>query len=541
MAAQPTGTVTLLFSDIEGSTRLLHELGRDVYSVSLEKHRQILREACARHDGYEVDSEGDSMFIAFRTAADGVAAAGEIQRELGEQEWLEGKALRARMGVHTGEPLAAPPKYVGLDVHRAARIMAAAHGGQILVSDSTERLLAGDERALRAFSLVDIGQWRLKDFDRPVRLYQLAGDGLKNDFPSVRAEKVAPPRRRRRLAVAVAAVSVVVLGLGIALLTRGGSAHAAPANSVAVIDSTRNALSSAVAAGMQPGAVAAADQGVLVANTGDETLTEIDPTQAMVDRTIPLGEITEDMTATGSVWALEYGHPLRVALMDFNSTQPSKTATYHQECNDCAPIIKQGMAATDQELAAGGIAFADGSLWAAGTEPTAPNPGTVLMRVDPSSGRIISTLNFEGNRASGVAVGNGSIWIAASGDDAVWQVDEGTNHVDGKATVGKEPSDVAFGDGSVWVTTAADDSLWRLDAPEGGNVTPRDVIHVGSQPSAVAVTSDAVWVTNRGDGTVSRVDPQTDKVVATIHVGNAPTGIAAANGRVWTTVQPAQP
>lgn len=540
MAAQPSGTVTLLFSDVEGSTRLLHSVGRELYAELLATQRSLLRDACRRHDGYEVDAEGDGLFVAFRTAAAAVASAGEAQRALGEHRWPEEQALRVRMGIHTGEPLVAAPKYVGLAVHRAARIMSAAHGGQVLVSDSTERLLAGDERALSSFSLVDLGLWRLKDFDRPVRLYQLAGDGLEKDFPRVRAERVAPPRRRRRLAVAVAALAIVVLAVGIALLTRGGSAQAAPANSVAVLDSTRNALRGVVAAGMQPGAIAATHGSVLAANTADETLTDIDPTTQQVDRTIPLGEITDDIAAAGSVWALEYGHPLRVALMDFNAARPSKTATYHQECGGCSPIIKQGMAATDQELIAGGVAFAHGSVWAAGTVPTTPNPGTVLMRVDPSTGRIASTLNFEASTASGVAVGNGSIWVAAAGDDAVWQVDEGTDQVDGKVTVGKEPSDVAFGDGSVWVTTAGDDSLWRLDAPEGGNVTVRSVIHVGSRPSSVAVTPDAVWVANHGDGTVSRADPRTNKVVATIHVGNAPTGIAVSGGHVWTTVQGAQ-
>jgi class 3 adenylate cyclase len=125
MAAQPTGTVTMLFTDIEGSTRLLERLGRERYAEALELHRRLLRAASDAHDGYVVDYEGDAFFVAFSTAEDGVAAAAEAQRALAAAEWPEGQELHVRMGIHTGEPLAAPPEYVGLDVHRTARIMAA--------------------------------------------------------------------------------------------------------------------------------------------------------------------------------------------------------------------------------------------------------------------------------------------------------------------------------------------------------------------------------------------------------------------------------
>jgi predicted ATPase/class 3 adenylate cyclase len=177
MADQPTGTVTLLFTDIEGSTRLLERLGLERYAESLDLHRRILREAFEQHGGYEVDYEGDAFFIAFSRAEDAVAAASVAQMALGEAEWLEGLEFRVRMGIHTGEPLLAPPKYVGMDVHRAARVMAAGHGGQVLVSQST-RDLVGD-----AFDLVDLGPYRLKDLSARERIYQL-GD---SEFPPLRS------------------------------------------------------------------------------------------------------------------------------------------------------------------------------------------------------------------------------------------------------------------------------------------------------------------------------------------------------------------
>ena len=168
MAEQPTGTVTMLFTDIEGSTRLLERLGPERYREALDLHRRLLRQVFERHCGYEVDSEGDAFFVAFASAQEAVAAAVEGQQALAEVTWPEGGEMRVRMGLHTGQPLSAPPKYVGLDVHRAARIMAAGHGGQVLVSQATGALVDGD--------LIDLGEHRLKDFEQPVALFQLGGE-----------------------------------------------------------------------------------------------------------------------------------------------------------------------------------------------------------------------------------------------------------------------------------------------------------------------------------------------------------------------------
>jgi predicted ATPase/class 3 adenylate cyclase len=176
MAAQPTGTVTFLFSDIEGSTRLLERLGTARYGEALELHRRLLREAFGRHAGFEVDCEGDAFFVAFASAQEAVAAATEAQRALASADWFEEGEIRVRMGVHTGEPVAAPPKYLGLDVHKAARIMAAAHGGQVLLSDATRRSAPGAE-------VVSLGEHRLKDLLQPEPLYQLLIEGLLSSFP----------------------------------------------------------------------------------------------------------------------------------------------------------------------------------------------------------------------------------------------------------------------------------------------------------------------------------------------------------------------
>src|SRR5690349_18687885 len=122
MAAPPSGTVTLLFSDIEGSTRLLRRVG-DVYPELLERHRTLLREAFERHDGHVLAAEGDEFFVAFASAGDAVAAAADGQRALAANDWPDGNEIRVRMGLHTGEPRTENGTYVGLDVHHAARVM----------------------------------------------------------------------------------------------------------------------------------------------------------------------------------------------------------------------------------------------------------------------------------------------------------------------------------------------------------------------------------------------------------------------------------
>jgi predicted ATPase/class 3 adenylate cyclase len=165
----PSGTVTFLFTDIEGSTRLLSELG-ERYADVLAEHNRLLREAFSQHGGLEVGTQGDSFFVAFADAGSAVAAARDAQTA------LAGGPVRVRIGIHTGEGVVTGEGYVGIDVHRAARIMSAGHGGQVLLSESTRQLL-GESR-----ELVDLGEHRLKDLGAPHRLFQL-GD---RDFPPLR-------------------------------------------------------------------------------------------------------------------------------------------------------------------------------------------------------------------------------------------------------------------------------------------------------------------------------------------------------------------
>ena len=165
----PSGTVTFLFTDVEGSTRLLHELGAEGYSEALAEHRRLIREACAAEGGVEVDTQGDAFFFAFPTAPGALTAANAFT------ETLASGPIQVRVGLHTGTPLLTDEGYVGADVHRAARIAAAGHGAQILVSSSTAGLVE--------LELTDLGEHRFKDLSAPERIHQL-GDG---DFPALRS------------------------------------------------------------------------------------------------------------------------------------------------------------------------------------------------------------------------------------------------------------------------------------------------------------------------------------------------------------------
>jgi predicted ATPase len=169
VAELPQGTVTFLFTDIEGSTRLLHELGPSAYAEALAAHRNVLRAAFVEHGGVEVDTQGDAFFVAFPTATGAAAAA------LAARDGLEPGPIRVRMGLHTGEPTVTSEGYVGIDVHRGARVAALAHGRQIVLTEATRRLIGND--------VAELGVHRLKDFDGPAQLFQLGTES----FPALRS------------------------------------------------------------------------------------------------------------------------------------------------------------------------------------------------------------------------------------------------------------------------------------------------------------------------------------------------------------------
>jgi class 3 adenylate cyclase len=183
MRALPGGTVTFLFTDVDGSTELVKRLG-ERYGAALATHQRLLRSTFVEHAGTEIDTQGDAFFVAFGRARDAVGAAVAAQRALAGHAWGQDGPVLVRMGLHTGEAYLDEGRYTGVAVNRAARICTIAHGGQVLLSRSTAGMV--DDEEIVGVTLRDLGEHALKDFARPERIFQLVVEGLPNEFPALR-------------------------------------------------------------------------------------------------------------------------------------------------------------------------------------------------------------------------------------------------------------------------------------------------------------------------------------------------------------------
>jgi len=520
MAELPRGAVTFLFTDIEGSTQLVRQL-RDRYPEVLAEHQRLLREAFAKHGGHEIDTQGDAFFIAFASARDAVVAAIEAQRAVSGYPWPNSAPVKVRMGIHTGQAAPVNGRYTGLAVHRAARICAAGHGGQVLVSQSAQSLLEDEEEDL-AVNFRDLGDQRLKDIDRPVRLYQVAAAGLPQRFPPLRGEaepaEVAVPTRApvstRLFAIAVVAVLVIV-PVVVLVMTRGGGGGlgGVHANHVGMIDPKTNEIVAEVPVGIRPGPVAAGAGSVWVGNMDDRTLTRVDPGARTNAGTIPL----ERQTPTG-IWvgprAVWVAHGL---LGTLSRVDPQ----FGQ-----VDTIRVAGASNRGSVTGGG-----GWVWAVYGEST-------LARIDPQRVKPAGT-TITAAAPTGVAYGADSVWVASGEVAEVWRYNPSTfdeRQVDEKG-VGRRPGGIAYGADALWVTNTGEDSVTRIDPASGATDTIRGVGHT---PTGIAVGGGAVWVASGDDGTVSRIDPAT-RDVKTIKTGSVPDSLAFGYGYVWVTVQAPAP
>ena len=504
----PSGTVTFLFTDIEGSTRLLKGLG-PLYGDALAEHQRILRASFVAHGGREVDTQGDSFFVAFGRAKEAVAAAVDAQRDLAAHAWAEGGEVRVRMGLHTGEPRVGGERYVGLGVHKAARIAAAGHGGQVLLSRTTRELV--EDELPTGVTIRDLGERRLKDLDRPERLSQLVIDGLQSDFARLKTLDEELRRRRRLMYAGSALIGVLAAAVAIPIfaLGQGGSgsgANVAP-NSLAVIDAHSNRVVGAVGVGVRPSAVATGEGSVWVANLDDKTVSRVDPQTLSLQRNISLTSTPTGLTVgSGSVWVVN-GTAGSISRVDPGSDQVVTTTD-----------VTQGSAGGSATVSAG-------SVWVVYSN-------ALIARVDPTAGRVLAT-GFAGATPTAIAFGAGSVWVANSLDNTVSRILPTTVSAFATQSVGRHPSGISVGEGAVWVADEGDNTVTRIDLASRSEAT----IPVGHGPTGIAVGDGAVWVANSDDGTIMKIDPALRRVVATIRVGNRPTGVVTANGRVWVSVQ----
>jgi YVTN family beta-propeller protein len=533
----PSGTVTFLFTDIEGSTRLLKQL-RGRWGDVLAEHQGLLRAAFEEAGGHEIDTQGDSFFVAFRSAKDAVAAAVAGQRALASHDWPDDLQLRVRMGIHTGEPTVGSESYVGLGVHRAARIMAAGHGGQVLVSQSTRAVLEDDE--LDGALVRDLGEWQLKDLDRPEHIYQLEIDGLDNEFPPLKTLEGQPEQatpfegREGELAEAAwrsfvqrglrapsrahavaAGILVAALGTTLFVILGSGSSQALSsvnANALGLISAKGNRLAGQVDVGASPSSVAIGQGAAWVTNVDEQTVSRIDLGSKTLRQTIPVGNGPSGIAADSRwVWVA-------------NSLDGTVSQIDPQtKGNEVVQTIPVGNGPD-------GIAVGAGSIWVANK-----NDGTV-SRIDPRKG-VVKTTVAAGPGASGIAVGAGAargVWVANEVTGTLSRIDPSGKAGSQTIAVGNGPHAVAVGEGSVWVANGLDGTVMQID-PQTDTV--RATILVGGA-SGIAVGSGAVWVTNEFAGTLSNIDPKTHDV-RTIKVGNRPGGVAVDVGDVFVTVRAA--
>jgi DNA-binding beta-propeller fold protein YncE len=493
---------------------------RDRYNEVLTEHQSLLRTAFAAHGGHELDTEGDSFFVAFSTAREAVLAAVEGQRSLVSHSWPEGVQVKVRMGIHTGQAVGHEGQYTGLAVHRAARICAAGHGGQVLVSQATQTLLEDEEEDLE-ISLRDLGEHRLKDFDRPVRLYQAGAEGLPSNFPVLQPSgalahpaetAVNRPLWRRPVVLALAALFAAVVAVAVVMWSRsaGSGDGGVQPNHVGVIDPETDTVVAEVAVGSDPGPVASGAGSIWVGNLQDRTITRISLRRRARTATIQLDGRTPTGLAFGA-GALWVAHGLRGQLsrVDRRSNRVTKT-----------------IEVADPGSTRGAVAVGAGSVWVVYGDST-------LAGVDPRSSHVVDA-TFVGPSPAGVAVGSGSVWVVNSGDSTVTRLNPKTYEPVGRPVrVGRRPAGIAYGEGAVWVANTGVDTVTRIDPLTKSTRT----IRVGAGPTAVAVGGGLVWVANTAGGTVSRIDPVRMEVVETIEVGNAPSGIVFGGDAVWVSVQ----
>jgi YVTN family beta-propeller protein len=530
MPELPSGTVTLLFTDIEGSTRLLRTL-RERYQEVLAEHRRLLRGAFAEHGGHEIGTEGDSFFVVFQRVKDAVAAAAQGQRALADYPWPEGAGLKVRMGLHTGEPSVAEAGYVGLGVHRAARIMAAGHGGQILLSPTTRELMIDDPPP--NVGLRDLGEQRLKDFDQPEHIYQLVVPGLPSEFPPLKTLDTQPAeptpfdeaqlaeaaaalavgrwrlRGRRRLLAFAGALAAAGVGVGVFLLVGGSSSalSAVDANSVGVVDAKRNAIVGQAMVGASPSRVAIGAGAVWVTNFDDRTVSRVNPDTHDVQQTIQVGAGPSGVAVgNGAVWVA--------------NNLDGTLSRIDPQTNAVVQVIPVANGAS-------AVAYGERSLWVA-------NSGEqTVSRINPRSGTVKATIPV-GASPTGLAVGGGAVWVTSESTRSVLRIDPHTNAIAQTIYVGRGPTGIAFGEGSVWAANNLDGTVSRID-PRTNAV--RATINVGEGPGGVAVGGGAVWIANEFSETLSRINLRKDDVVQTIRLRNRPQGVAVSGKDVWVAVQ----
>ena len=526
MTELPSGTVTFLFTDIEGSTGLLKKLGRE-YDTVLEDHQRILRESFAAHGGREVDTQGDSFFVAFGSAGDAVASTAHAQQALARHPWPEDGEVRVRMGLHTGEPRPAGERYVGFGVHRAARIGAVGHGGQVLLSNATRELV--EDELPPNVEIRDLGAFELKDLDRPERLYQLDVDGLPNTFPPLKARQVAEPRHVRRRTVLVALVPSLPQPQSRSRSWRKPADRTTGRRASTTEDTSspwtrrreRSTGGSRRAERLQLSRrervrcgwsmpTRARCSGSMRNRATPRPSPPAPPRRTSLLRPALSGSQTASGSRERSSSAL-WRRPSRASIRLRGPSAPSVSLPF--EPGDVSNIVENRLAATDD------------ALWAV-------TPDYKVVRIESATGAVTAT--SKAVPAIAVAAGGAGVW-ALGLDGRVVRLHERTGRPIARSRIPAPVTSIAVGDDAAWVTSSADGTLWRVS---GGPNPGLGSITLAPGITDVAAGATAAWVVNPLAGTLSRVDMDTSTVTRTVELEGVPYAVAVDGETVWVANAP---
>jgi class 3 adenylate cyclase/DNA-binding beta-propeller fold protein YncE len=505
-AAAERRLLTVLFTDIVGSTDLAAKLGDQRWRQLLGRHHALVRRELKRHRGREVDTTGDGFFAVFQQPARAVECALALSRRLPKE------GIQIRAGIHMGEVEVVGPNYEGIGVHIGARVMSLAGAGDVIVSRTVRDSMAGSN-----VRFLDRGEHELKGVPGSWHLYAVEAEATEEE--EVGQDEGAGRREPgpARWPLVVAGLALVVTGAAVALVVvRSGGAGSAPPkirpNTLVRLNLSSGELVSVVPVGTDPNAVASGPGALWVTNLGDQTLQRIDISSGTASPARALPELPTAVAVGGDrVWvASSFG------------------GTVHQ----IDPTQALSGAPIDVGSGAAGIAFGEDAVWVTDSHTNS------LLRIDRQTREIVERFPLaEGSGPSGVAVGFGSVWVAEPLAGRLEEIDL-TGQVVGTTPLLEEGDlpgtslDVAVGEGYVWVAVQKSDTVMRID-PDSNRGQP--IRGVGNGPAGIAVGEGYVWVANSLDGTVARIDPRSNTVTR-YPVGFRPSDVAVAGGSVWVSI-----
>ena len=540
------GLVTLLFTDIVGSSEIAVELGDNRWRALQSRHHGVVRRQLKRHDGKEVDTAGDGFFATFESPASGVRCAAAIvseTRELG---------LDIRAGLHVGEVELTGEKVSGIAVTIAARMCALAGPGQVLVSETIAQMVAGS-----GLGFAPMGPRELKGVPGTWQVYALvASDGMAMDVPldtsvAVEArERASPPLEQRRTgrmaSLGIAATVLSIAGLGLFAWSRS-STPPTPTPSAQTFSGVV-----VVRVDLNDGTVLPVDVPNVPFDVpaGPVVLTRpsglAGQSFAWILSVVPTGsrfQLTQVERASGN----PVGHTptdgcfpprpcvvaadSRIWLVVSSSSQGAFAPGIAVEGIDVTGSKKPVVIPVSSKSELGSVSsmvFGDQALW------IGDSVLGVLYRVDLKNGFKPQPLPLSGSVDS-LAFGDSYLWIVDRFKGVLWRVDPATERVTGRTQLLGDPDSIAAGGGYVWVTDGSGNGLQKI--PPGFDASATS-IPVGRHPAAVTYADGAVWVANHDDGTVSKVDPLTNQIVETYPVGIHPSTIAVDGDELWVTGNP---